>query len=174
MTILPIIMAPDPVLDTPTKPVEKIDDSIRELIANMLETMYSSNGAGLAANQIGVSKRIMVLDLSSYIKEETQHRVIINPEITYFSEEKWVAEEGCLYFPGIKRIAIERPENIKLKYLNEHEIEQELTAAGWLARAIQHELDHLNGVTMMHYVSKMKKDLVFKKLKSFKSHNETS
>jgi peptide deformylase len=174
MPIRKIIIAPDPVLDTPTKAVEKFDDSIRELIADMLETMYSADGAGLAANQIGVSKRVMVLDLSSYIPEETQHRVIINPEITYFSEEKWVAEEGCLSFPKIKRIPIERPENIKVKYSNEHGIEQEIAAAGWLARAIQHELDHLNGITMMHYVSKIKKDLVLKKLKKYKSHNEAS
>jgi peptide deformylase len=159
-----IIIAPDPVLNQVAEPVDRVDDSIRALVSDMLETMKAENGAGLAANQIGILKRVMVLDLSSYIEEETKQRVIINPEITYFSEEKWVAEEGCLSFPGIKRIPVERPENIKVKYLDEKGTAQELEAGGWLARAIQHELDHLNGVTMVHYVSKVKRDLILKKL----------
>jgi peptide deformylase len=159
-----IVIAPDPVLSQVAEPVKEVNDAIRKLVSDMLETMRAENGAGLAANQIGVLKRVMVLDLSSYIEEETTHRVIINPEITYSSEEKWVAEEGCLSFPGIKRISVERPENIKVKYLDEKGAPQELEAGGWLARAIQHELDHLNGVTMVHYVSKVKRDLILKKL----------
>jgi peptide deformylase len=171
MAIRKIIIAPDPILDTVAQPVTEFDDSLRELVADMIDTMLEF-GSGLAANQIGVLKRVLVLNLVSYIPEETMTRIIINPEITYASEETWVAAEGCLSFPDMKRIEIERPENIKLKYFNEYGVAQELTGSGWLARGIQHELDHLNGITMVHYVSKMKRDLILKKLTKMKQHNE--
>jgi len=165
-----ILIAPDPILDQVAEPIGRIDGNIRALIIDMFDTMRAASGAGLAANQIGVLKRIFVLDLSSYVEEETKPYVIINPEIIYSSEEIWVAEEGCLSFPTIKKISITRPENLELKYLDENGVAQEMKASGWLARAIQHELDHLNGVTMVHYASKIKRDLILKKLKKYKEN----
>jgi len=166
-----ILIAPDPILNQVAEPIGHIDGEIHALIIDMFETMRAASGAGLAANQIGVLKRIFVLDLSSYVEEETKPYVVINPKITYLSEETWVAEEGCLSFPTIKKISITRPENLKLKHLDENGAAQELQASGWLSRAIQHELDHLNGITMVHYASKIKRDLILKKLKKYKEND---
>jgi peptide deformylase len=167
-----VIIAPDPRLNTVAEPIKTIDESIRRLISDMFEIMQAAKGAGLAATQIGINKRLFIMDLSSYIEEEIKPYVIINPEITYCSEETWIAEEGCLSFPEIKKISITRPENIKMKYLDEKGEQKEMQASGWLARCIQHETDHINGITMVHYVSKIKRDMILKKLMKLKKNNE--
>ena len=167
-----VVIAPDPRLNMVADPIKTIDESIRKLISDMFETMQSAKGAGLAATQIGVNKRLFIMDLSSYIEEETKPYVIINPEITCFSEETWVAEEGCLSFPEIKKIPITRSENIKMRYLDEKGEQKEMRASSWLARCIQHETDHINGITMVHYVSKIKRDMILKKLTKLKKSGE--
>lgn len=166
-----IIIGPDSRLNQISEPVKEVNDDVRQLVDDMIVIM-KDNGSGLAAPQIGVLKRILVLDISSYVPENTDLHVIINPEITYFSDEKWVTVEGCLSFPAIERIEVERPENIKLKYLDYYGKECELTANGWFARGIQHEIDHLNGITLIDYVqSKLKKDMYIKKLQKYKKAN---
>ena len=177
MTIVPIITAPDPILNQVCKSVEEIDKSINLLISNLFETVKKAKGAGLAAPQIGVLKRVFVLnDLSKSlyadeVDEKTEPRAIINPEITYLSGETWIAKEGCRSFPAIEKIPISRSKIIKLKYLDENVESQEFEASGWLARAIQHEVDHLNGITIINYITETKRDLILKTLEQCKETN---
>lgn len=171
MAVYPIIVAPNPILNQVSKPVEKVDKEIQKLVDDMIESMLAIPGAGLAAIQIGFPKRILILDISSYLPEEKALYTMINPEITYFSDEQWIAKEGCLSFP-IERIPVDRPENIKVKFLDYHGKEQELQASGWLARGIQHEMDHLNGITLLDHVpSLLRKDIYVRKLNKYKKLN---
>ncbi|MCL6471602.1 MAG: peptide deformylase [Firmicutes bacterium] len=147
MAVLPIRSFPDPVLKEKTKPVEKIDGEINLLIKNMADTMYAAPGVGLAANQVGVVKRVMVVDTSD---KHQELRVYINPEITWYSDEIEEDEEGCLsIFPSEIQVVVPRSVKIRFKAINEKGEPVEFEADGLLARALQHEVDHLNGVLIL-------------------------
>lgn len=173
MAILKIITAPDPILKQKAAPVSHVDDELRKLMDDMLETMYHDNGVGLAANQVGVAKRVVALDLQGDDDMQAEREkdfyplYLVNPIITYASEEKREAMEACLSVPE-QKIKVTRPSEIKIKYLDYHNCERELEATGWLARAIQHEMDHLDGKLLIDYLSNLKKTLVVQKLTKLK------
>ncbi len=161
MAVLPIRKFPDPVLKEKTKPVEKIDDEIHKLIKNMADTMYAAPGVGLAANQIGVLKRVMVVD----VHEHDKHLLVfINPEITWYSEETEEGEEGCLSVNPEIHVLVARSAKVHLKALNEEGKPVELEADGLLARALQHEVDHLNGMIILDRTSPDEKRRALKEL----------
>jgi peptide deformylase len=157
-----IIILPDERLRLVSKPVAIIDDEIRKLVYDMLETMYKAPGIGLAAIQIAIPVRVVVMDLSRQRQERIQPRVFINPEITWRSEETSHFEEGCLSIPDVRE-DVERPSRIKVKYLDFLGRPQEAEADGLFATCIQHEIDHLNGVLFIDYLSQHKRDLVVEK-----------
>jgi len=173
MAKLDILIAPHQILQTPAERVIKIDNSIQNIVQDMIETMYASNGAGLAANQVGILKQILILDVSSYGIKQTRPYVMINPEVTYSSEETWIEKEGCLSFP-LDRVEITRPKNIRVKFLDHDGKENEIEADGWLGRGILHEMDHLNGITQLDYLSPMKKNILIRKLNKYKKLNHLS
>ena len=170
MAILSVVTAPDPRLLQVSKPIEHVDKELQTFIDSMLETM-AANSSGYAAVQFGVLKRVFVLNVSSYVPECKTIFTMINPELTYFSEDTWIADEGCMSFIPIGRVPVERPENIKVRYLDYHGKSQELEASGWLGRGILHELDHLNGITLLHHVSQLKRNLYLKKLIKYKQEH---
>ena len=167
MSKLEVLTAPDPRLSTKAKPVDAVNDNVRKFMDDMLETMYADHGVGLAANQVGVLQRIIVLDLKDDDDNERPKGFyplfLANPEILETSEEMVEAEEGCLSVPG-QRISVTRPEKIKVRFLNYHNVAQEIETGGWLARALQHEIDHLDGKLTFDYLSKLKKSVVLRKL----------
>jgi peptide deformylase len=163
MPQLPIITLPDPLLRQVSKPVERIDDALRRLIDDMFETMYAAPGVGLAAVQVGVPLRVIVLDASAK-EEERQPICMINPEIVSLGQETRVYEEGCLSIPEV-RVEIERPSSVTVRYLDREGKAQELAADGLLATAIQHELDHLDGRLIIDFLSKLKRDIIVRKFK---------
>ena len=165
-----ILIEPDPILRKKCAPLEKVDDDIRKLMKDMLETMYDAPGIGLAAVQIGILKRLVVLDVS---KDENKKDplFLINPEIISKSENSSVYEEGCLSLPG-QFAEIERPAECFLKYIDLNGKEKKLKANGLLSTCIQHEVDHLNGVLFIDYLSKLKKDMIIKKLVKHKKEIE--
>jgi peptide deformylase len=180
MTILPIVTFPDPLLKQVSKPVEKVDDALRQFMQDMLQTMYSEKGVGLAAVQVGVLKRILVMDVEYTVDDcdgdhhhghHHHHHIsdqkpmfLINPEIVNCSKEESVYYEGCLSFPEM-RADVSRPEKVKVKYLDYNGKEQVLEAEGLLATCVQHEIDHLNGITFVDHLSKLKREMIVKKLK---------
>ena len=157
-----IVIEPDPILRKKSEPLEKVDDEIRELLDDMLETMYAAPGIGLAAVQVGILKRIIVIDISKD-KEKKSPLFLINPEIISKSKKTSVYEEGCLSLPG-HFAEIERPAECQIKFVDYNGKEKQLIANGLLATCIQHEVDHLNGVLFIDYLSKLKKDMIIKKL----------
>ncbi len=157
-----IIIEPDPILRKKSVKLEKVDDELRKLLDDMLETMYAAPGIGLAAVQVGILKRLIVIDISKD-KEKTNPLFLINPQIISQSENKSTYEEGCLSLPG-HFAEIERPAECQIKYIDYYGEEKKLTADGLLATCIQHEIDHLNGVLFIDYLSKLKKDMIVKKL----------
>jgi peptide deformylase len=161
MTIKPLIILPDPVLRQVSTPVETIDADIRRLADDMLETMYDAPGIGLAAIQIGVPKRLLVLDVTKE-GEEKQPLVFINPKVVRSSEERSVYEEGCLSIPDYYA-EVERPAAITVEYVDREGKEQAVEAEGLLATCLQHEIDHLNGVLFIDYISKLKRDMVIRR-----------
>ena len=162
MTIRKIIIEPDPILRKKCSPLEKVDDQTRKLMKDMLKTMYEDPGIGLAAIQIGILKRIVVIDISKD-EEKKSPLFLINPEITFRSKKTSVYEEGCLSLPG-QFAEIERPAECYLKYLDFDGKTKELKADGLLSTCIQHEVDHLNGILFIDYLSKLKKNMIIKKL----------
>ena len=157
-----IIIEPDPILRKKCEPLEKVDTDTRKLMDDMLETMYAAPGIGLSAVQIGILKRLVVIDISR--DEEKKNPIfLINPEIINQSKQISVYEEGCLSIPG-QFAEIERPAECTLKYIDYNGKEKELKADGLLATCIQHEVDHLNGILFIDYLSKLKKDMIIKKL----------
>lgn len=162
MAIRPILLIPDPRLKTEAEPVTDITDEIRALAADMLETMYDAPGIGLAAVQIGVMKRLLVIDVAG--KDEPRApMVVINPEITWESDEEFsIHEEGCLSIPDYYE-EVERPAKIRVRYTDLDGKTQEIEAEGILATCLQHEIDHLDGVLFIDYLSKLKRDRVMKK-----------
>jgi peptide deformylase len=163
MAIREILTAPDPRLREVSKPVATVDDELRALMDDMLQTMYDAPGIGLAAIQIGVPKRVIVMDLAGK-DEEPEPRYFVNPEILDPSEEMNVYEEGCLSVPEYFD-EVERPARCRVKYLDYNGNEQILEAEGLLATCIQHEMDHLEGVLFIDHLSRLKRDRVLKKLK---------
>ena len=157
-----ILLEPDPILRKKCQPIENVDDELRKLMKDMLETMYKAPGIGLAAIQVAILKRVVVVDISK--DDQEKHPLFfVNPEITYRSKETSVYEEGCLSLPG-QFAEIERPAECHLKYIDFNGKEKELKADGLLSTCIQHEVDHLNGVLFIDYLSKLKKDMIIKKL----------
>jgi peptide deformylase len=163
MTIRPILVAPDERLRQVSQPVEAVDDELRTLMDDMLETMYDAPGIGLAAIQIGVPKRVIVMDLARD-DEEPQPRYFVNPEILNPSEDTSPYEEGCLSVPDFYE-EVDRPAKCTVKYLDYHGEEQILEAEGLLAVCIQHEMDHLEGVLFIDHLSRLKRERILKKLK---------
>ena len=157
-----ILIEPDPILRKKCEPLEKVDDDIRKLMQDMLETMYDAPGIGLAAVQIGILKRLIVIDISKDEKKRDP-LFLINPVILKSSKKTSTYEEGCLSLPG-QFAEIERPAECLLKYIDLSGKEKELKADGLLATCIQHEVDHLNGILFIDYLSKLKKDMIIKKL----------
>jgi len=170
MTIRKILVEPDPFLRQKSKKVEKVDDDVRSLINDMLETMHDAPGIGLAAIQIGVPKRIIVMDLAKG-NEKKQPLYFVNPEIITKSEIDLTYEEGCLSVPG-QFAEIDRPDRCKIKYLDYDGKEQVLNAEGLLATCIQHEIDHLEGILFIDYLSKLKRSMITKKLSKQKKELE--
>jgi peptide deformylase len=167
MALLNILVYPDPRLHTVAKPVQAVDARIRALVTDMLETMYDANGIGLAATQVDVHERLIVIDTS---EERNQPLVLVNPEITWASEEKQVGDEGCLSVPGIYD-GVERSSAIKVQALDEHGQSREIAAEGLLAVCIQHEIDHLLGKVFVEYLSPLKRNRI--KSKMLKARRET-
>ena len=163
MSIKPLVIIPDSKLRLISEPVKEITDEIRKLADDMLETMYDAPGVGLAAIQIGVPVRMVTMDVSKS-EEERQPMVLINPEITWASEEKRVYEEGCLSIPEYYE-EVERPDRVRFRYMNLQGETVEQDADGLLATCVQHEIDHLNGVLFIDYLSKLKRDRVVTKFK---------
>jgi peptide deformylase len=162
MTIKKILIEPDPFLRQKSKKVEKVDDEIRKLMEDMLETMYAAPGIGLAAIQIGVPKRIIVIDLARD-DEKKQPMYFINPEIVSSSDNDATYEEGCLSVPN-QYAEINRPDKCHVKFVDYYGKEQFLKTEGLLATCIQHEMDHLEGILFIDYLSKLKKSIIIKKL----------
>ena len=162
MGIKTILTEPDKLLRQVSKPVEKVGDIERELMKDMLDTMYSAKGIGLAAIQIGVPKRIIVMDIS---KEENKKKPMyfVNPIIIKKNDEKVTYEEGCLSVPN-QFAEIDRPSKCEVEYLDYNGNKQNLKAEGLLATCIQHEMDHLEGILFIDYLSKLKKTIIIKKL----------
>ncbi len=157
-----ILTEPDPILRKKCEPLEKVDSETKKLMDDMLETMYAAPGIGLAAIQVGILKRLVVLDISKG-EEEKKPMFLINPKIIHQSKKTSVYEEGCLSLPG-QFAEIERPAECILKYIDYNGKEKELKADGLLATCVQHEVDHLNGILFIDYLSKLKKDMIIKKL----------
>ena len=157
-----IIIEPDPILRKKSENLEKVDNELRLLLDDMLETMYSAPGIGLAAVQVGILKRLIVIDISKD-KEKKNPIFLINPEIISKSKNTSIYEEGCLSLPG-HFAEIERQEECKIKYIDYDGKKKEMKANGLLATCIQHEIDHLNGILFIDYLSKLKKDMIIKKL----------
>ncbi|WP_213662243.1 peptide deformylase [Stutzerimonas stutzeri] len=160
MAILNILEFPDPRLRTLAKPVEVVDDGIRQLIDDMFETMYEAPGIGLAATQVNVHKRVVVMDLS---EDKSEPRVFINPEFEALTEEMDQYQEGCLSVPGFYE-NVDRPQKVRVKALDRDGQPYEIIAEGLLAVCIQHECDHLNGKLFVDYLSSLKRDRIKKKL----------
>jgi len=162
MALLPILTAPDPILETVSTPVDAVTDEVRQQLDDMLETMYAAPGIGLAAIQVGIPKRMLVIDVSRE-GEEKQPLFIVNPEITWVSDDDQLYEEGCLSLPE-QYAEVERPAEVKVSYLDRNGDRQELHADGLLAVCLQHEMDHLDGVLFVDHLSALKRNMILRKL----------
>jgi peptide deformylase len=166
MALLPILCYPDPRLHTVAQPVRAVDDRIRRLVADMLETMYDAQGIGLAATQVDVHERVVVVDTS---EDRNQPLVLVNPEIVWESPERLVNDEGCLSVPGIYD-GVERAARVRVRALDEHGQSREVDADGLLAVCVQHEMDHLLGKVFVEYLSPLKRNRI--KTKMLKSKRD--
>ncbi len=162
MALLPIIIAPDRRLKLRSEPVGRVDDGLRRLMDDMLETMHDAPGIGLSAVQVGVTKRIIILDVAPKGGESHVLR-LVDPEITWLSPESETIEEGCLSFPDHFG-EITRPSAVKARYTDENNQPREIEAEGLLARCIQHEIDHLDGVLMVDHLSALRRGIILRKL----------
>ena len=170
MTVRKILTEPDPILRQKSQPIDKVDDLTRKLIDDMLETMYLDPGIGLAAIQIGVPKRIIVLDISKD-PEKKEPMYFVNPVIVSTSKNNITYEEGCLSVPG-QFAEIDRADRCHVKYLDYNGNHKELKSEGLLATCIQHEIDHLEGILFIDYLSNLKKSMIIKKLSKQKKELE--
>ncbi|MBR6408880.1 MAG: peptide deformylase [Alphaproteobacteria bacterium] len=176
MSLLPLYEYPDPILRQKAEPVTKFDDELRTFLNDMLETMYADHGAGLAAPQVGVSKRMIVLDAEQEDDENGNHKkgnpmALVNPEIVYKSEETIFFCEGCLSLPN-QRADVERHQKIKVRYQDKNGIEHEIEAEDYLAVILQHEIDHLDGILYIDHLSRLKRDMLLKKLEKARTEEK--
>lgn len=167
MAIRELVILPDPQLKRVSEPVTEIDDALRALTRDMLDTMYDAPGIGLAAIQIGVAKRVVVIDLTrpnedGEMPDILNPQIFLNPEIVWHSEELRVHEEGCLSIPDYYE-EVERPDKVRVRYMDMDGQIQEIEASGLLATCLQHEIDHLNGVLFIDHISRLKRERVTKK-----------
>ena len=171
MSVLPIVEIPDPRLRLVCEPVAAVDDEVRALVADMFETMYAAHGIGLAASQVGVIRRVMVVDLQERESEEEDAapeakrdpRAFINPEILWVSDDLSTYSEGCLSIPE-QYAEVERPARCRVKWLDEQGQAHEDEFHGLMATCVQHEIDHLNGVLFIDHISRLKRQMLLKKL----------
>tara|TARA_A100001037_G_scaffold222387_1_gene200237 strand:+ start:484 stop:996 length:513 start_codon:yes stop_codon:yes gene_type:complete len=166
MAILKIIKAPDPILKKRCLPVDVVDDTIRRLMDDMLETMYDAPGIGLAAPQVAIHKRIIVVD-GSEKDAEREPLFLANPELIQTSNELTTFNEGCLSFPD-QYAEVERPKTVKVRYLDYNNEIKEIDADGLLSTCIQHEIDHLNGKLFVDRISLLKRNIIIRKMKKLK------
>ena len=179
MSVRAIIKVPDPLLKTISSPVAEVTDETRALMDDMVETMYDAVGIGLAAIQIGIAQRVVVMDISAPEDdadaknaerydlsglENEEVRYFVNPEITWTSEETSNYQEGCLSVPTFYD-DVERPARCRVKFLDYHGVEQEIECDGLLATCIQHEMDHLNGIVFLDRISRLKRQIILKKIR---------
>jgi peptide deformylase len=167
MAVKPILIEPNKILRQISKPVERVTNEVQKLMDDMLDSMYSANGIGLAAIQIGIPKRIIVMDLSKD-PDKKEPRYFVNPVVKNKDLEKATYEEGCLSVPN-QFAEIDRPSQCDVEYLDYNGEKQILHADGLLATCIQHEMDHLEGILFIDYLSKLKKSMIIKKLSKLKS-----
>ncbi len=163
MTIRPIITIPDPVLREVSKPIEQVDDDVSRLIDDMLDTMYDAPGVGLAAIQVAVPRRLVVIDISDD-DDDAKPLCMINPEIVALGDTMRTYEEGCLSIPDI-RVEIDRPATCTVRYIDRTGVPQELKAEGLLATAIQHEVDHLDGKLIIDFLSRLRRDMIVRRFR---------
>ena len=166
MAVRDIVIHPDPRLKKVCTPVEEVDERIRKLADDMLETMYAAPGIGLAAPQIGITRRLIVMDCAGKDEPPRPH-VLVNPEIVWSSEETNVHEEGCLSIPG-EYADVERPAEVRVCYLDREGQEQERHFTGLEATCVQHEIDHINGRLFIDYLSPVRRRLITEKMKKLK------
>jgi peptide deformylase len=162
MALLPIITAPDPRLKQKCAAVDRVDEAVRKLMDDMLETMHEAPGIGLAAPQVGVFKRIIVVDVSKD-KEAPQPYRLVNPEVVWAADEEAVYEEGCLSLPE-QYADVARPAEVRVRYRDETDEVRELHASGLLATCIQHEIDHLEGILFVDHISQLKRSMILRRL----------
>jgi peptide deformylase len=163
---LDIIIAPDPRLKRACDPVMQVDDELATLMDDMLETMYDAPGVGLAAPQVGVAKRIIVVDAARGEEPPAPYK-LVNPEIVWTSDAEKIHEEGCLSLPTFYE-EVKRPDLIRVSYMDENNTQKELEAGGLLSVVIQHEMDHLDGVLFVDHISTLKRGMILRKLKKTK------
>jgi peptide deformylase len=169
MALLTILEVPDPGLRAVAEPVAKVDDAVRAIVADMFDTMYDARGIGLAATQVGIEQRIVVIDLQERESEDDPPKpvrdphVFINPELLSVSEETGIYNEGCLSIPE-QYAEVERPLTCRVKWLDEKGEAREAEFDGLMSTCIQHEIDHLNGVLFIDHISRLKREMVLKKL----------
>ena len=162
MSLLQILQAPHPGLKRVAQPVAEVTDELRTLMDDMLETMYHAPGIGLAAPQVGVDKRIVVVDVGR--EENDRHPLrLVNPELVWASDDSVTMEEGCLSLPD-QFAEVKRPSAVRLRYLDETGAEQEIAADGMLARCLQHEVDHLDGILFVDHLSALRRNMILRKL----------
>lgn len=170
MAKLPILIAPDPRLKKRAAPVDKVDDAVRRLMDDMVETMHAANGIGLAAPQVGVLKRVIVVDVARP-DDPPQPYCLANPEVLWCSPEEIVNEEGCLSLPD-QFAEVSRPEWVRVRFLDRENEIREMEATGVLARCVLHEIDHLQGVLFVDHLSSLKRNIILRKL--VKSRKQTT
>ncbi len=177
MSLLPLYEYPHPILRQKAKPVETVDEELRRFLDDMLETMYADKGVGLAAPQVGVSKRVIVIDTHQHEEDESgdfrpgQPMYLLNPEIVWHSEETILFCEGCLSVPG-QNADVERFQSVRVKYLDYDGNPQEIEASDYEAVVLQHEIDHLDGILYIDHLSRLKRDMLLKKLKKYRESHE--
>jgi peptide deformylase len=162
MAKLPILIHPDPILREICAPVERVDDDMRRLLDDMLETMYSAPGVGLAGPQVGVLRRILVMDPITMKDEPGEPYQLVNPEILALGDLPRVYEEGCLSIPDVFA-EVERPSSVRVRYIDRDGKQQERLFEGHAATVVQHEIDHLNGLLFIDHISRLRRDLLIKK-----------
>ncbi len=172
MALLSVIYAPDPRLKIKCCPVETVDQAVRDLMRDMLETMYAAPGIGLSAPQVGDNRRIIVCDVARK-DEDPQPVQLVNPEIVWSSDEIILAEEGCLSLPD-HFAEVERPGAVRIRYLDRDGEQQEIEAEGLLAACVQHEMDHLEGILFVDYLSPLKRNIILRKMRKLKRQKEAA
>ncbi len=172
MSALPIIIAPDPILRLKSEPVERVDDALRKLMDDMLETMYLAPGIGLSAIQVAVPKRIVIVDISRDREKPAPH-ILVNPEIVWSADEMAPSEEGCLSLPD-QYAEVLRPTAVEIEFVDYHGKAQSLRAEGVLATCLQHEIDHLDGLLFIDHISALKRNMILRKLKKAKRQVATA